>query len=431
MLSGKARSGILVVYASCASLAACSREVAVPMKEAEAASIVVVAGPPAERVQAGEAKRGVGWYPDVEVDSDGRVHVAWTDADVGDVLYAVSPAGATTLGEPEPVETTGAAGAFVRLALAPGGVPVVSTFNQSDHTLRVAHRPADEAAMKAAGAAIDDEPAAPAAARALAKGWVGEDIAFGDDAGAGSALAVDADGRVHLAYGVGGMRMRYARRPANASAFGAKGTGHWEKIDIDPKTGQSPAVKNDIELFDDGTVVVSYCDWQVAMAHLRLAVRAPGAVSFTVQSAREQPKPGIDGPSNALLRRADGKLDVAAVRLDDASLLVGTFDPKAPAPLVDRVAVTPARGPAVVQRSSDGTLWILVRDPVERRERVPGLYLVEVPPVQPGEASKATRVLLEKGTTDDPWIDLALRSDGKPIAVWFSEEAKGLKLYAP
>jgi hypothetical protein len=72
------------------------------MKEAEAGSIVVVAGPPAERVQAGEAKRGVGWYPDVEVDGDGRVHVAWTDADVGDVLYAVSPAGATTLGEPEP-----------------------------------------------------------------------------------------------------------------------------------------------------------------------------------------------------------------------------------------------------------------------------------------------------------------------------------------
>ncbi len=402
-----------------------------PVKEPEAGSVVVVAGPPAERVQAGEAKRGVGWYPDVEIDDDGRVHVAWTDADIGDVLYAVSPAGATTLGEPEAVETDGAAGAFVRLALAPGGVPIVSTFNQTDHTLRVAHRPSDETAMKAAGAAIDDEPAAAAAARAMAKGWVGEDIAFGDDAGAGSALAVDKEGRVHLAYGVGGMRMRYARRPASASAFGATGTGHWEKIDIDPKSGQSPSVRNDIELLDDGTVVVSYCDWQVAMAHLRLAVRMPGAVSFTLQSAREHPKPGIDGPSNALLPRADGKLDVAAVRRDDASLLVGTFDPKAPAFLVDRSAVTPARGSAAVQRSSDGTLWVLVRDPLEKRDRVPGLYLVQVPPTQPGEPSKATRVLLEKGTADDPWIDLALRSDGKPIAVWFSEEAKGLKLYAP
>ena len=359
------------------------------------------------------------------------MHVAWTDADIGDVLYAVSPAGAITLGEPEPVETEGAAGAFVRLALAPGGAPVVSTFNQSDHTLRVAHRPSDEAAMKAAGAAIDDEAAPAAATHPLAKGWVGEDIAFGDDAGAGSALAIDKEGRVHLAYGVGGMRMRYARRPASASAFGVNGTGHWEKIDIDPKSGQSPAVKNDIALLDDGTVVVSYCDWQVAMAHLRIAVRLPGAVSFTSQTAREQLKPGIDGPSNALLSRADGKLDVAAVRLDDASLVIGTFDPRAPAPLLDRNPITPARGPAAVMRASDGTIWVLVRDPIEKRDRVPGLYLVQIPPVVAGEASKASRVLLEKGTADDPWIDLALRSDGKPIAVWFSEDAKGLKLYAP
>ena len=81
--------------------------------------------------------------------------------------------------------------------------------------------------------------------------------------------------------------------------------------------------------------------------------------------------------------------------------------------------------------ASDGTIWALVRDPIEKRDRVPGLYLVQIPPVVAGEASKASRVLLEKGTADDPWNDLALRSDGKPIAVWFSEDAKGLKLYAP
>jgi hypothetical protein len=354
------------------------------------------------------------------------VHIAWTDADVGDVWYAVSPAGAATLGEPELVESSGAAGAFVRLALAPGGIPIISSYNQSDHTLRVAHRPADEDAMKAAAAVIDDVDAAATSASPLATGWVGEDVAFGDDAGAGSALAVDGAGRVHLAYGVAGTRMRYARRPAAAPAFGAAGTGHWEKIDIDAASGQSPTVKNDILVLRDGTVVVSYCDWQVAMAHLKVAVRASLDARFTVQLARERAKPGIDGPSNALLPRNDGLIDVAAVRLDDGQLLVGAFDPKAPAPLVSRKPVVPARGPASMARADDGTLWALTRDAVEKTGHVRGLYLFALSP-QEG----ASGVLLEPGSADDPWIDLALRPDGKPVAVWFSEDAKGLKLYAP
>lgn len=419
------KAALLLVVAG---VTACSREPPIPVREPTPGSVIVVAAPPTARVQAGEARRGVGWYPDVEVDAARRVHIAWTDADIGDVLYAVSPAGAATPGEPELVETTGAAGAFVRLALAPGDVPIISSYNQSDHTLRVAHRPSDEPAMKAAGALIGDAPAPAAAAAALAPGWVGEDIAFGDEAGAGSALAVDRAGRVHLAYGVAGTRMRYARRPAASPAFGAGGTGHWEKVDIDPQSGQSPYVKNDIALLEDGSVVVSYCDWQVAMAHLKVAVRTPASPVFTVQRAREQPKPGIDGPSNALLPRKDGLIDVAAVRLDDAMLLVGSFDPKAPAPLLDRLAIVPSRGPASILRGEDGTLWVLARDPLERAGRVPGLYLLEIPG---GDVSKARRVLLEKGTADDPWIDLALSPDGKPVAVWFSEDAKGLKLYTP
>lgn len=429
MLERKASPRIALVSLAPLVWVSCTREVAIPSREPEPGSVVVVAGPSPERVQAGEAKRGVGWYPDVEIDADRRVHLVWTDADIGDVMYAVSPSGATTLGEPQLVEGKGAAGAFVRLALAPGGAPIISAFNQTDHTLRVLHRPADEPTMKAAGAAIDDVAAPAAAAVPTAPGWVGEDIAFGDDAGAGSALAVDKEGRVHLAYGVGGTRMRYARRPATGSAFGEKGTGHWEKLDIDAQSGQSPTIRNDIAILEDGTVVVSYCDWQVAMAHLKLAVRPPGAVTFTVQPAREKPKPGIDGPSNALLARSDGKLDVAAVRLDDASLLLGAFDPKAPAPLSERKAAAPARGASVIKRGPDNTLWLLTRDSFQKSGRVPGLYLVELPPaVSTGEPR---RVLLEQGTADDPWIDLAIRADGKPVAVWFSEDAKGLKMYAP
>jgi hypothetical protein len=406
----------------------CKREVQLPTTEVEAQAIRLIAAPPPERIAAGEARRGVGWYPDVEIDAHDRIHVAWTDADVGDVMYAVSSPEGTDLGEPEPVEVKGAAGAFVRLALAPGGAPVISFFHQGDHTLRIAHRPADVASMKAAGADVDGAPAPAAAARPLSAGWVGEEIAFGDEAGAGSALVVDKQGRPHLFYGVKGDRVRYARRPAGVPAFGGAGLGHWEKVDVDSRSGQSPTLLNSLVLLDDGTAVASYCDFQVVMGHLRLAVRPTGSPLFTVASAREQPRPGFDGTSSALMPRADGKLDVAAVRIDDGSLLVGTFDPRAPGPLVDRVRVGPARGPTAIRRAADGTLWALGRDPIEREGRVPGLYLLEIPQ---GEIAQARRLLLEKTTADDPWIDLALRADGRPVAVWFSEEAKGLKLYAP
>ncbi|MBI1949345.1 MAG: hypothetical protein HYS27_26895 [Deltaproteobacteria bacterium] len=407
------------------ALTGCRRELPIPTQEPAPGTVIVVAAPPAERVAAGEAKRGVGWYPNVAVDDADRVHLAWTDADVGDVLYAVSPAGAVQPGPPEPVETEGAAGGFVRLALAPGGAPVVTLYHQGEHTLKVAHRPRDGAAMKAAGALIDDEPAPAPAFRPGAPGWVLEEIAFGDEAGAESALTVDGKGRVHLLYTTGGDRLRYARRPADAPAFGAGGVGHWEKIDVDT-VGPSPQVRADLRVLDDATVVASYCDWQVVMSHWRLAVRRPGQVSFVVTPARESPKAGFDGVASALWRGTAGTIDAAAVRLDDQSLTVGAFNPAAPAPLDARARVARARGPSVVRRAPDGTIWLLTRDPHDKD--APGLFLVEVPQ---GDPTRTRRTVLDKGTQDDAWLDLALRAGGRPVAVWFSEDGNALKLYAP
>lgn len=403
----------------------CRRELPIPTQEAAAGALSVVAAPPAERIAAGEAKRGVGWYPNVAVDEADRVHLVWTDADLGDVLYAVSPAGAVQPGTAEPVETQGATGGFTRLALAPGGRPLISLYHQGEHTLRVAHRPTDAAAMKAAGALIDEEPPPAAAHRAGAPGWALEDIAFGDEAGAMSALAVDGQGRVHLIYTTGGDRLRYARRPADKPAFGAGGVGHWEKIDVDT-VGPSPQVRADLRVLEDGTVVASYCDWQVVMSHWRLAVRRPGQTSFQVTPALVEAKAGFDGVASALWRGTDGKLDAVAVRVDDQSLGVARFDPAAPGPLEERTRLTGARGPSAMRRAPDGTVWLLTRAPQEAD--VPGLFLVELPQ---GDPTKARRTLLDKVAQDDPWLDLALRSGGRPVAVWFSEDGKALKMYAP
>lgn len=417
----RAASALLILAAGLG----CRRELPIPTQEAAAGALSVVAAPPAERVAAGEAKRGVGWYPNVAVDEADRVHLVWTDADLGDVLYAVSPAGAVQPGTPEPVDTEGATGGFTHLALAPGGRPVISLYHQGDHTLRVAHRPSDVAAMKAAGALIDEESPPAASFRAGAPGWALEDIAFGDEAGAESALTVDGQGRVHLIYTTGGDRLRYARRPADKPAFGAGGVGHWEKIDVDT-VGPSPQVRADLRVLDDGTVVASYCDWQVVMSHWRLAVRRPGQTSFVVRPALAEAKAGFDGIASALWRSADGKLDVVAVRVDDQSLGLSRFDPAAPGPLEERTRLTRARGPSAMRRAPDGTIWLLTRAPQDAD--LPGLFLVELPQ---GDSAKARRTLLDKGTQDDPWLDLALRSGGRPVAVWFSEDGKALKMYAP
>jgi hypothetical protein len=423
------------------ALSACNRHPPIPTLEAAPGSIAVVAASPAERVAAGGAKRGVGWYPNVEVDGQDRLHIAYTDADVGDLYYAVSVEGASTFAPPELVDDQGAAGAFVRLALAPGGAPALLYHHQDEKTLRVAHRPADVPAMKAAGAEVDDQALDPSQARPLASGWVSEEIAFGEQAGVGGALHVDARGRAHVLYYVGGDRVRYARRPGDVPAWGAGGVGRWDKLDVDRRAGQSPLVISDLVALADGRVVASYCDWQVVHGHLRLAVRAPDAQApFTVTAAVERPRAGIDGASSALLPRADGKVDVGAVRLDDGAVLVGAFDPRAPAPLAERTPVAPARGPAVLRRGADGTLWILTRDARGQGDLAAGLYLVEVKgapsgaaeaPERAGATDRTRRFLLEKGTQDDPWMDLALRGDGRPVALWFSEEVKGLKLYAP
>jgi hypothetical protein len=406
---------------------ACTPEPDLPSIDPIPGAYILVAQPPSERVQAGEAKRGVGWTPNVAIDEDDRVHLAFTDADIGDVVYAVSAPGASTPETAEIVDDRGAAGGYVRLALAPGGAPVISYVRQDERSLRVAHRPADVPRMKAAGAVVDDAPLDASQALPLSKGWVAEEVGFGDEVGTASALHVDTHGRPHLLYYVKGDRVRYARRPETASAFGAKGVGFWEKLDVDARAGQSPQLLTDLEVLDDGTVVASYCDWQVVHGHLRIALRRPGEPLFRVVPAIERPKAGIDGIASALLRSGD-KLEVLSVRLDDGAALAGNLDLAAPGPLTERARVAPARGPTRFARSDNGTLWLLSRDSNEKSGRVPGLYLIEV---VAGDPAQARRTLLERGTQDDPWIDLALRQDGRPVAVWFSEENKGLRMYAP
>lgn len=396
---------LLVVVFVAVGLAACEEEPVVPVLDVPASSIVVVAqagedAPPDEKPS---TSLGTGWYANVEVDDLDRIHLAWTNADRGDVKYAVTAPGAATPQGSEIVDGEGAVGAYLRLALAPDGTPALSYYHQDKNELRLAHRGPE--------------------------GWKIEDVAYGDQAGLAGALVVDRRGRPHLLYYVKGDRLRYARRPEGLPGFGGAGVGLFEKLDVDASAGGAARITTDLFVYDDDTVVASYCDYGVVDAVHKLAVRPKGQGAFRAFDA--SPKRAVEGMSSTILRGADGRVDVATVSATKHQLLLFPLDLANPAPPPDdaRRLLLRRAGSSVVRRAPDGTLFVLTRArPDAARREDAALTLYELPG---GDASRARRWILERGDAGEPWFDLALRKNGRPVAAWASTETKGLKLYAP
>jgi hypothetical protein len=413
-----------------------------PTTVVPAAKLQIIADvPPDREPTAGQTRvLGNGWYANVEVDADDRIHLAWTDADIGDVFYAVTEPGSTRKIAIERVEVEGAVGSYLRLALAPGDVPVLSYYHQDSRTLRLAHRPADLPRMAEAGASLEGsgavkaEPSVlvpgekppPPPSHGMAPGWHGEEIAFGDNAGIAGSLTIDRSGRPHVIYYTKNERLRYAHRPDGLPAFGDGVHGVFDKSDVDTKAGGSYTMSTDLIALPDGTIVASYCHWNYVDSQLKLAVRRPGSRDFDLVEASPMEKL-IDGWHSALLPRKDGRIDVYSVATGEGQMLRGSYDPTSPAPLGEREVIVDRPGASVVRRAPDGTLWILTRGiglPSLGEES--GVWLVELPG---GDPSRATRLLLEKGIGRDPWIDLALRKDGSPVAVWTSRETLSMRMY--
>jgi hypothetical protein len=421
---------------------ACKRPVVLPTTEVKRARLQVVADVPPDREPSPGQTRvlGNGWYANIEIDDEDRLHLAWTDADIGDVMYAVSEPRRPRKLHIEPVEVEGATGSYLRLALGPGATPVLSYYHQDQRTLRLAHRPGDLPRMGEAGAVLEGqgsvrrEPSVlvpgekppPPPAHGMGPGWHGEEIAFGDNAGIAGSLTVDSKGYPHVIYYTKNERLRYARRPPGYAAFGETVHGAFDKRDIDEKAGGSYTMSTDLIALPDGTIVASYCHWNYVDSQLKIAVQRPGSRDFDVVEASEMLKL-IDGWHSSLLPRADGRVDVFSVATGEGQMLLGSFDPASPGPLGERQVVVDRPGASVVRRAKDGTVWVLTRGlglPSLGEES--GVWLIELPA---GDAGRAHRYLLEKGIGRDPWIDLALMKDGTPVAVWTSRETLSMRLY--
>lgn len=416
-------------------LGSCTRADPPPTSEPPPQSVSVVQAPKSPV----EGRKGMGWYPNIEVDSDNRLHLAWVDADLGDVLYAATAAGGSAVeGIPVPVDVEGAVGGFLRLALAPGGAPVLSYVRQDQNVFRLAFRPADRGAMKAAGADVDLEPMPelPLASKESqpiqgASGFVVEEVGFGDQVGRGSSLHLDAKGRLNLVYYSADDRLRLARRPADVPAFSPLSLGVLEKRDVDSSASSSLRVLSDVLTLADGTLIISYCHDVVTDARLRVAVLLPGAASFvTVGADDEGASIALQGLVSTVHPRADGAVDITSLDKTEPALFVRTLD------------LTPAvswRGPRsklfdvdgiALAKKTAGGFYALARVKGDGKGDGGGVFLYVVEDKDGARAVRRIR-LDGGGHQADAWLDLVVRPDQRPAALWFDQQSASLKLYAP
>jgi hypothetical protein len=382
--------------------------------------------------------KGTGWYPNIEAGRDGALHLAWVDADAGDVRYALTAPGGSTLSPGEDgqavitVDSEGAVGSFLRLALAPGDAPVLSYARQDTGIFRFAWRPDDRARMGAAGANVDDAPfpqlttsSTTGSPIALQAGFVGEELGFGDQLGRGHGLGVDATGRVAVAYYSADDRLRLARRPADVPAFASSSVGILEKRDLAAWARGSVRATSALLTLEDGTVVVAWPHDVATDARLKIAILRPGIDrAILVEDSRGRTV-ALDGLTPCLALRPDGLVDVVTHdRLEgvvwrrELDIASATFTPT-------RERLVDIEGVAVAAAAPTG-FFVLSRVPGEAGGVF--LYVIEGQP----EARERRRVRLGAGGGQvDGWLDVAVRPDGRPAAVWFDAAVSGLKLYAP
>jgi len=421
---------------------ACKRPVVMPQRDVDPALVHTVVETPKDR-QPSPGKSvvlGNGWYTNVEVDSENRVHFAWTDADRGNVMYAVSPKNKLSPLAIRAVQTQGAVGSHLRLVLGPGDVPFLLYYHQSRKMLRLAYPKDALQKLRDLGIPIIDKVEAAVGALAevpglapqngeinMAPGWIGEDVAFGEEAGRASAFVIDENGQPHISFYGAKERFRYIRRPLGSAAFGEGVLGAWEKMSVDDKAGGSHTMKSAMHVDTDGSVVLAYAHWNYLDAQVKVALLNKGESTFKV-TALEGMKSRVDGWQNTLIKNKDGTLSLYSTATGDQKLYRVIFDKNNPK-LGERTVIMDRPGPsASIQRSGE-TLYVLTRGRgINSVGEIPGVWFITLANENP---KTATRLILEKSPAKDAWIDLALRPDGRPVAAWSSRASRSVKVYAP
>jgi hypothetical protein len=136
----------------------------------------------------------------------------------------------------------------------------------------------------------------------------------------------------------------------------------------------------------------------------------------------------LDGWTSSLIPREGTFVDVVYARPAAREVVIASFDAGAlSAPATTRV-ISDRFGPTVATRSSSGSLFVLTRgEGRSALSETSGVWLLAIPP----GGGAPSRTLLERGVGRDPWIDLAVLPDGRPVVVWTSAPDRSLGAYMP
>jgi hypothetical protein len=210
-----------------------------------------------------------GWWPRVQADQHGRLHVGWCNGTIGQVWYARrEPDGVWSK---QPVDTDRGAGRYLTMTLDARGEPVFAYQVQELGLYRLLW--------------------------SRAGNFVAETINLVDGDGRSAELLVDADDTVHLFfYGAEG-GINYSRRNSK---------GSWRHETIDATVQASHNLSIAVQRNNNGEIDVLYGDARITETRLNRAHRSVGG-KWTFREIDHLNAPGhhaaFTGPKSAPTRR--------------------------------------------------------------------------------------------------------------------------------
>lgn len=348
-------------------IAACEKEIELPDAiRGRGTSLVIDSDAPTGRT---------GWWPEVVFSADDVPHIAYCDAERGDLVYATR---AGNQWQRMIVEERGAVGKYVSLAVNSKGEPGIAFYDQTQKYLRYAWRTGDS--------------------------WQSERIAWGLEIGHGSVLNYDDQDRAHLYYYVPSGRLVHNTRIE---------AGQWQAATLAPAVGGFSARMSLVDR-EDG-YWLSFVNWGFTDTALMLA-EAVGDREVKLHTIAEDDGPGwrsfiaFEGRAEPTLLFSESRKERIKIARPtpegwDNQLLVRRAGNFSGAPL-------PAGG------------WVIAYEDIFWGNA--GNGIVKYLRYQDGAY---TKVEVDNESPAGEYIDVATNSKGELLIAYYSEPIKGLKVY--
>ena len=182
-------------------------------------------------LDAGSKGQKTGWWPRMDVDQRGHIHLAYCDVTKGDLRYGYRDASGWHL---ETALSKGAVGKYIGIAVDQKNTPAIIFYDQDQKFLRFAKKNADGT-------------------------WHSERIAWGLEIGMGGELIFDRHNTAHAFYYITSGQLIHAKQLA---------PGEWQKKPLTDAIG-SFTVRISVKEYRD-SFWITYMDWDLRNSRLYL-----------------------------------------------------------------------------------------------------------------------------------------------------------------